>query len=121
MPSSLLLLSRALYLPDDVPNVLQATLSTLPQPIVRQPLYTVGMYIMCVQVEEAEVRVADSSGETVDNKTRLEVIRQQETLIQEEAAEKKKEVSSSASILSLHPVPYRRRAWKQQLLLRPVG
>jgi LETM1 and EF-hand domain-containing protein 1 len=77
IPSSLLLLSRALYLPDDVPtaDILQATLSTLPQPIV----------------EEAEVRVADSSGETVDNKIRLEVIRQQETLIKEEAAEKKKE------------------------------
>jgi LETM1 and EF-hand domain-containing protein 1 len=75
VPSSLLLLSRALYLPDDVPNMLQATLSTLPQPIV----------------EEAGVRVADSSGETVDNKTRLEVIRQQETLIKEEAAEKQKE------------------------------
>jgi hypothetical protein len=44
-----------------------------------------------VQVEEAGVRVADSSGETVDNKTRLEVIRQQETLIKEEAAEKRKE------------------------------
>jgi LETM1 and EF-hand domain-containing protein 1 len=75
VPSSLLLLSRALYLPDDVPHMLQATLSTLPQPIV----------------EEAEVRVADSSGEAIDNKTRLDVIRQQETLIREEEAEKKKE------------------------------
>ena len=46
-----------------------------------------------VQVEEAEVRVADTSGEVVDNKTRLEVIRQQETLIKEEAAQKKREVS----------------------------
>ena len=40
------------------------------------------------QVEEAEVRVADSSGEKVDNKRRLDVIRQQEALIREEAAEK---------------------------------
>ena len=40
------------------------------------------------------MRVADSSGEAVDNKTRLEVIRQQETLIKEEAAEKKKEVGN---------------------------
>lgn len=47
---------------------------------------------VCVQVEEAEVRVADSSGEAVDNKTRLEVIQQQETLIKEEAAEKQKVV-----------------------------
>lgn len=45
-----------------------------------------------MQVEEAEVRVADSSGEAVDNKIRLEVIQQQETLIKEEAAEKQKVV-----------------------------
>ena len=41
------------------------------------------------------MRVADTSGETVDNKTRLDVIRQQETLIKEEAEEKKKEVSAT--------------------------
>ena len=44
--------------------------------------------------------MADSSGETVDNKTRLEVIRQQETLIKEEAAEKQKEVSVIAVTVS---------------------
>lgn len=38
------------------------------------------------------MRVADSSGEAVDNKIRLEVIQQQETLIKEEAAEKQKVV-----------------------------
>ena len=52
---------------------------------------------VCVQVEEAEVRVADSSGEAVANKTRLEVTRQQETLIKEEAAEKRKGVSQQTS------------------------
>ena len=78
---------------------------------------------MCLQVEEAEVRVADSSGETVDNKIRLEVIRQQETLIKEEAAEKKKEVSLSlASMLGCGSectvlFPHRRRLWQ---LLRPL-
>ena len=42
--------------------------------------------------------MADSSGEVVDNKTRLEVIQQQETLIREEAAEKQKEVNYCLSI-----------------------
>lgn len=47
----------------------------------------------CVsQVEEAELLVADSSGEAVDNKTRLEVLRQQEELIKKEAEEKSREV-----------------------------
>ena len=36
--------------------------------------------------------VADTSGESVDNKIRLDLIRQQEELIRDEAEEKKKEV-----------------------------
>ncbi len=74
MPASLLLLSRALYLPEDVPTstALKTTLSSLPGAVV----------------EEAEVLVADTMGEVVDNKVRLEVLRQQEELIKEEAAEK---------------------------------
>ena len=44
------------------------------------------------QVEEAEVLVADTAGESIDNKTRIDVIRQQEELIKEEAEEKEKEV-----------------------------
>ena len=36
--------------------------------------------------------MADASGEKVDNKVRLEVLRQQEELIKEEAAEKDREV-----------------------------
>ena len=41
------------------------------------------------QVEEAEVIVADTAGEAVDNKMRLDVIKQQEELIKEEAEERK--------------------------------
>ena len=44
-------------------------------------------------MDEAEVLVADTSGESVDNKTRLELIRQQEQLIKKEAEEKEIEVS----------------------------
>ena len=74
---------------------------------------------VCVQVEEAGVRVADSSGETVDNKTRLEVIRQQETLIKEEAAEKRKEVSiKSLSLAVWYICTYRERNWRLQQLPR---
>ena len=54
---------------------------------------------VCVQVEEAEVLVADSSGETVDNKIRLDVIRQQETLIKEEAAERRQVSPTLCSVL----------------------
>ena len=44
-------------------------------------------------MEEVEVMVADTSGENVDNKTRLEVLKKREKLIQEEEEEKMKEVS----------------------------
>ena len=44
------------------------------------------------QVDEAEVLVADTSGENVDNKTRLDLIRQQEQFIKKEAEEKELEV-----------------------------
>ncbi|XP_064382763.1 mitochondrial proton/calcium exchanger protein-like [Halichondria panicea] len=75
IPASLLLLSRALYIPEDVPTALKTTLSSLPESIV----------------EETEVLVADTLGEIVDNKVRLEVLRQQEELIKEEAAEMDRE------------------------------
>ena len=49
IPMSLLLLSRALYLPDEIPtaNVLQATLSTLPETIVSYPLLGNAMVVFC--------------------------------------------------------------------------
>lgn len=43
------------------------------------------------------MRVADTVGESVDNKTRLDVIRQQEELIKEEAEEKEREVCYRAA------------------------
>jgi hypothetical protein len=49
---------------------------------------------LSLQVDEAEVLVADTSGENV-NKTRLDLVRQQEQLIQEEAEEKKEVVSDT--------------------------
>jgi LETM1 and EF-hand domain-containing protein 1 len=69
-----LLLSRALYLPPDVPtsDVLKATLSTLPENIVH----------------EAEILVASTAGEAVDNYVKASAILKQEVLIREEQKEK---------------------------------
>lgn len=81
IPASLLLLSRAMYLQENIStsDALQATLSTLPE----------------TAVDEAEVLVADTSGENVDNKTRLDLVRQQEELILKEAEEKEMEVGEN--------------------------
>ncbi|XP_065883328.1 mitochondrial proton/calcium exchanger protein-like isoform X2 [Dysidea avara] len=77
VPTSLLLLSRAMYLPEqtDTSEALKATLSTLPEAIV----------------EEAEIKMADLEGEKVDNKARLEALKQQESLIKKEKEELQKE------------------------------
>lgn len=53
-----------------------------------------GCSLSPFQVEEAEVLVADTSGESVANKRRLDLIRQQEQLIQKEAEEKEVEAST---------------------------
>lgn len=50
------------------------------------------MVVSPYQVEEVELVVADTSGENVDNKRRLEVLKMREKLIQEEEEEKMKEV-----------------------------
>jgi LETM1 and EF-hand domain-containing protein 1 len=72
IPTSLLLLSRAMYLPDLPAEVaIKAAISELPQNIT----------------DEAELQVAASSGEEVDNRARAKVLMQQEQLIREEAEE----------------------------------
>ena len=43
-----------------------------------------------VQAEEAKVKISEVSGERVDNKTKLELIKQEELAIQKEKEEKKK-------------------------------
>ena len=49
-------------------------------------------------MDEAEVLVADTSGENVDNKTRLDLIRQQEQLIKKEAEEEEEEIEVSLHV-----------------------
>ncbi|XP_018414226.1 PREDICTED: LETM1 and EF-hand domain-containing protein 1, mitochondrial [Nanorana parkeri] len=77
IPTSLLLLSRALYLPDTLSpaDQLKTTLQTLPESMAK----------------EAQVKVAEVEGEKVNNKTKLEA-----TLQEEEAIRKEKEMDRLA-------------------------
>lgn len=70
IPTSLLLLSRALYLSENMSTAdqLQATLSSLPK----------------TTTEEAKIKIAEISGVKVDNKAKLELIRQEEAAIKKE-------------------------------------
>ncbi|XP_072262670.1 mitochondrial proton/calcium exchanger protein isoform X2 [Pyxicephalus adspersus] len=79
IPTSLLLLSRALYLPDTLSpaDQLKTTLQTLPESMAK----------------EAQVKVAAVEGEKVDNKTKLEA-----TLQEEEAIRKEKEMDRLAEV-----------------------
>ncbi|CAG5119365.1 unnamed protein product [Candidula unifasciata] len=71
IPTSLLLLSRALYLPE--------TLST------EEKLGATITQLAESAADEAKVKMAEMTGETVDNKTKLEIIKHEEAII---AAEK---------------------------------
>lgn len=42
---------------------------------------------MCSQVEEAEIKICEVSGEKVDNKVRLDVLKKEEQMIAEEKEE----------------------------------
>lgn len=90
IPASLLLMSRALYLPENVSTVdqLKETLSQLPETLV----------------EEAEIKICEVSGEKVDNKVRLDVLKKEEQMIAEEneelvheEEEKKKKIEAIAA------------------------
>lgn len=104
IPASLLLMSRALYLPENVSKVdqLKETLSQLPENLV----------------EEAEIKICEVSGEKVDNKVRLDVLKNEERMIAEEnleliieEEEKKKKIESVVSEMledkapEIKPVP----------------
>ncbi|XP_025060221.1 mitochondrial proton/calcium exchanger protein isoform X4 [Alligator sinensis] len=100
IPTSLLILSRAMYLPDTLSpaDQLKTTLQTLPE----------SMAI------EAQVKAAEVEGETVDNKARLEATLQEEEAIRKEnqekemekiseAAEKAKEILQAAAMKEVEP------------------
>ncbi|XP_048219950.1 mitochondrial proton/calcium exchanger protein isoform X2 [Perognathus longimembris pacificus] len=77
IPTSLLILSRAMYLPDTLSpaDQLKSTLQTLPE----------------IVAKEAQVKVAEVEGEQVDNKAKLEATLQEEAAIQQEHREKELE------------------------------
>ncbi|XP_062963613.1 mitochondrial proton/calcium exchanger protein [Cynocephalus volans] len=74
IPTSLLILSRAMYLPDTLSpaDQLKSTLQTLPE----------------IVAKEAQVKAAAVEGEQVDNKAKLEATLQEEAAIQQEHREK---------------------------------
>lgn len=45
----------------------------------------------CAKAEEAKVKILEVAGDRVDNKSKLEVIRQEEEIIRREKEERKKE------------------------------
>ncbi|XP_063313743.1 mitochondrial proton/calcium exchanger protein isoform X1 [Pelobates fuscus] len=87
IPTSLLLLSRALYLPDTLSpaDQLKTTLQTLPESMAK----------------EAQVKVAAVECEKVDNKTKLEATLQEEEAIRKENQEKEMERLAEAAKESL--------------------
>ncbi|XP_050194220.1 mitochondrial proton/calcium exchanger protein [Myiozetetes cayanensis] len=83
IPTSLLILSRAMYLPDTLSpaDQLKTTLQTLPDSVAK----------------EAQVKVAEVEGEKIDNKVRLEATLQEEEAIRKENEEKEMERLSEAA------------------------
>ncbi|XP_024907509.1 mitochondrial proton/calcium exchanger protein isoform X3 [Pteropus alecto] len=83
IPTSLLILSRAMYLPDTLSpaDQLKSTLQTLPE----------------IVAKEAQVKVAEVEGEQVDNKAKLEATLQEEAAIQQELREKELQRLSEAA------------------------
>lgn len=83
IPTSLLILSRAMYLPDTLSpaDQLKSTLQTLPE----------------IVAKEAQVKVAEVEGEQVDNKAKLEATLQAEAAIQQELREQQLQERSEAA------------------------
>ncbi|XP_071073682.1 mitochondrial proton/calcium exchanger protein isoform X3 [Dasypus novemcinctus] len=83
IPTSLLILSRAMYLPDTLSpaDQLKSTLQTLPE----------------IVAKEAQVKVAEVEGEQVDNKAKLEATLQEEAAIRQEHKEKELEKLAEAA------------------------
>uniref|UniRef100_U3F7T7 Mitochondrial proton/calcium exchanger protein n=1 Tax=Micrurus fulvius TaxID=8637 RepID=U3F7T7_MICFL len=83
IPTSLLILSRALYLPETLSpaDQLKTTLQILPENVAK----------------EAQVKAAEVEGEEIDNKARLEATLQEEEAIRKEHQEKELEKLSEAA------------------------
>ncbi|XP_036182784.1 mitochondrial proton/calcium exchanger protein isoform X2 [Myotis myotis] len=84
IPTSLLILSRAMYLPDTLSpaDQLKSTLQTLPE----------------IVAKEAQVKAAEVEGEQVDNKAKLEATLQEEAAIRQEHREERQRRSEAAEV-----------------------
>ncbi|XP_049742542.1 mitochondrial proton/calcium exchanger protein isoform X2 [Loxodonta africana] len=87
IPTSLLILSRAMYLPDTLSpaDQLKSTLQTLPE----------------IVAKEAQVKAAQVEGEQVDNKAKLEATLREEEAIRQE--HKEKELQKHAEAAKVEP------------------
>lgn len=84
VPPSLLLLSRAMMLPEDIPTTekLKASISSLPEAVAIQTRAAIG---------EREGKI--------DNKTQIEIIRDEQRKIKEELEEAKEVATSDKDVL----------------------
>ncbi|XP_051056254.1 mitochondrial proton/calcium exchanger protein isoform X2 [Phodopus roborovskii] len=84
IPTSLLILSRAMYLPDTLSpaDQLKSTLQTLPE----------------IVAKEAQVKAAEVEGEEIDNKAKLEATLQEEAAIQQEHLEKMQRAAKAVDV-----------------------
>lgn len=80
IPSTILLLSRALYLPENIPqeDALKAVIQSLPKAID----------------SVTAVKIAEVSGERVDNTQRIEAIKREDEAIRKEKEDKVKELTA---------------------------
>ncbi|KAL2098746.1 hypothetical protein ACEWY4_005226 [Coilia grayii] len=102
IPTSLLLLSRAMYLPDTLSpaDQLQTTLKTLPE----------------IVTKEAQLKVAELDFSKVDNKTKVEAMLQEELAIREENREREMERQADAAEKAAREVELKAEVAKRQQL-----
>ncbi|XP_036618550.1 mitochondrial proton/calcium exchanger protein isoform X1 [Trichosurus vulpecula] len=105
IPTSLLLLSRAMYLPDTLSpaDQLKTTLQTLPESAAK----------------EAKVKVAEVEGEKVDNKAKLEATLLEEAAIRQENKEKEEQERLTEAAEKAREVLQEETAGKKEVELGP--
>ncbi|XP_072476112.1 mitochondrial proton/calcium exchanger protein isoform X2 [Notamacropus eugenii] len=105
IPTSLLLLSRAMYLPDTLSpaDQLKTTLQTLPESAAK----------------EAKVKAAEVEGEKVDNKAKLEATLMEEAAIRQENKEKEEQERLIEAAEKAREVLQEETAGKKEVELGP--
>lgn len=101
IPPSLLLLSRALYIPENLPHVdqLKATISTLPDSVATQ----------------AKAKIGEVEGK-VDNKTKIEILRDEQKQIKKEKEEKIQQEAAEVIKATVSPAGHIEPSSKEDLV-----